>query len=92
MDLKERLEIIEGIKLEYDVQGYLSTNDGDYLIETIQKQQEEIKEANEITAHQSRSILRLGDENKRLQEEIEWLYGKLNQIGFIIDQSREEIQ
>jgi hypothetical protein len=42
MDLKERLEIVKAIQLNYEVQGYLSTNDADYLIDTIKQMKKQI--------------------------------------------------
>ncbi len=51
MNLKERMETLEGIKLEYEVQGYLSTNDADFLVETfehIKKVIEELNKPNEV--------------------------------------------
>ncbi len=46
MDLKERMETVEGLKIEYESQGYLSTNDADFLIETFEHMKKVIEELN----------------------------------------------
>lgn len=46
MNLKERMETVKGLKLEYEVQGYLSTNDADFLLETFDQMEKVIEELN----------------------------------------------
>ena len=59
MDLKERMETVEGLKLEYEAQGYLSTNDADFLIETfghMKKVIEELNKHNEVLILENLSL------------------------------------
>lgn len=77
LDLKERLEIVEGIKLEYGIQGYLSTNDADYLIETIEQldtQTEILKDALEDETRRKNALAKdwsnIVDERNSLQEKV----------------------
>lgn len=46
MNLKERMETVKGLKLGYEVQGYLSTNDADFLLETFDQMEKVIEELN----------------------------------------------
>lgn len=51
MDLKEQLEKAKDIQLDYETNGYLETDDVDYLVETIEQvicQLEKIKQLSNV--------------------------------------------